>query len=272
MNNEEYDSPIAIIGGAARVEHNQELNGNPVKGQHKTRRQFFNGTMRDSETGEDVEVSAFAPVSPYAYKYPLRLDDAPVDWAQIMSLDPQLRMTKGLYMIKYVPQHSKDFRKGRPYKIGQDLIRWDVRVSGPKEWKELCARIPEFGWIDRNSTLRTGLFKIAKQHPGMAFWFTVDWIRYKNKLVKKAKSSSVQIEKPFVARKSSLAEYKEIAKTQDKEVMLRYFNDVLTEVNEVEALPTVQREMIRETGSAYDRSRKVAHDPVTGRFQKKKED
>ncbi len=271
MNNEEYDSPIAIIGGAARVEHNQELNGNPVKVRRQNMLKFRNGKMFDKETGEEIEVSAFAPVSPYAYKYPLRLDDAPVDWAQIMSLDPQLRMTKGLYMIKYVPQHSRDFRKGRPYKIGQDLIRWDVRVSGPKEWKELCARIPEFGWIDRNSTLRTGLFKIAKQHPGMAFWFTVDWIRYRNKLVKQAKSASV-LKEPFVSRKASLATYKEIASTQDKEVMLRYFNDVLAEVNEVEALPTVQREMVRETGSAYDRSRKLAHDPVTGRFQKKKED
>lgn len=272
MNNEEYDSPIAIIGGAARIEHNQELNGNPVKGHRQNRLRFFGGTMRDKETGEDIEINAFAPVSPYAYKYPCRMDDAPVDWAQIMNLDPQLRMTKGLYMIKYTPVHSRDYRKGRPFKIGQDLIRWDVRISGPEEWKELCARIPEFGWIARNSTFSTKLFKLAKQHPGMAFWFTVDWIRYRNKLVKQAKSASVHIEKPFVARKSSLAEYKEIASTQDKEVILRYFNDVLAEVNEVEALPTVQREMVRETGSAYDRSRKVAHDPVTGRFQKKKED
>ena len=54
--------------------------------------------------------------------------------------------------------------------------------------------------------------------------------------------------------------------------MLRYFNDVLAEVNEVEALPSVQREMVRETGTTYDRSRKLAHDPNTGRFQKKKED
>ena len=40
----------------------------------------------------------------------------------------------------------------------------------------------------------------------------------------------------------------------------------------MEATPAVQEEMLAEAGEAYDRSRKLNRDPVTGQFQNKKED
>lgn len=260
---------LDTIVGAANVEQNQELNGNVKLNQGKPVNKFYEGTIIEPGTGEKIEVSASSPVSPYAYKYFLRLDDKPVTWADIESLNPVLRSTKGLYMIKYTPRNSKDRKKGRPWKIGQDLIRWDIRVSGKKHWNYLCDKIPELDWLRRNSTLTDRMFDLAVMHPGMSFWFSVDWVRYEAKL--QAQSESV-LEKPFVSRKASVEEYKKVAKHNNKGLLCRYFSDVLKEVNEAEKQPAVQEEMIAAEGEVYNRSRKCPRDPVTGQFIKKEKD
>lgn len=265
-NSEGYVDKTKLIVGAARTEHVIEMGGNANKYKGETLGQLRD--MKMNLDGEEVEISEHAFVSPYAYKYALRLDDKPVNWNQIFNLDPALRMTKGVYMIKYVPKGSKDHRKGRPWKIGQDLIRWDIRVSGPKEWHELAKRVPEIGWLERNSTLNDRMFDLAVRHPGMSFWFSVDWIGYEDKL--QAQSKSV-LKKPFVSRKCSVAEYRDKHKAKDKAVLIRYFNDILKEVNEVEKLPSVQEEMLTYANEGYDRSRKCPRDPVTGRFIKKED-
>lgn len=261
------DNPISVISGAARTEHVIDMNGNAEQNTGKPYSKYLGMKMLDK--GQEVEINANSAASPYTYKYICRMDDKPVVWSQIRDLDPMLRATKGLYMIKYTPVHSKDYRKGRPFKIGQDLIRWDVRVSGPKEWHELCKRVIEFGWLERNSTMTDDWFRFAKAHPGMTFWFTVDWVRYEQVL--NAQSDTV-LERPFGSRKASVEEYRTKLKAQDKAVLIRYFNDVLTEINEVEALDTVQNEMMKEAGEGYDRSRKCPRDPVTGRFINKKQE
>ena len=264
-NNEE--NPISVISNAARTEHIIDMNGNSVQNTGIPYSKYMG--MKMWNEGEEVEISANSPASPYTYKYICRMDEKPVVWSQIRDLDPMLRATKGLYMIKYTPIRSKDYRKGRPFKIGQDLIRWDVRVSGPEEWHELCERVIEFRWLNRNSTLSDEMFRLAKAHPGMAMWFSIDWVRYEALL--NAQSESV-LEKPFVVRKSSVKDYATKLKTQDKEVLLRYYNDILSEINEVEKLDAVQNEMKEACGEGYDRSRKCPRDPVTGRFINKEKE
>ena len=260
---------LDTIIGAANVEQNIELNGNVNLHQGKNLREHHEGIVVEAKTGEEIEVSASSPASPYTYKYFIRLDDQPVIWDDIQSLNPMLRSTKGLYMIKYTPKNSKDRKKGRPWKIGQDLIRWDIRVSGPKHWHYLCDRIPELDWIRRNTILTDEMFDIAVQHPGMTLWFSIDWVRYCNLIRSRTKSVSVQ-RRPLTSRKASVEEYKRIAQhSEDKAVLCRYFNDVLKEINEAEKQPAVQEEMIAAEGEVYNRSRKCPRDPETGRFIKK---
>ena len=258
-----------LILSSANVEHVTEMNGNATKYTGKTLRQYRNGKAYLGE--EEVEVSASSFASPYVYKYPLRLDEKPIVWDKIFDLDPNIRMTKGVYMIKYTPAGSRDCRKGRPYKIGQDLIRWDVRVSGVVEWEELIRRVPELRWLARNSTLTWNLFGLAKKHPGMSFWFTVKWDEYEAKL--KAQEDYDPEVGPFVSHKTSVKDYRDKFKSKDRAVLLRTFNDILKEINEVERLDTVQEEMRSETGEGYIRGRNTRRDPVTGQFiRKNKED
>lgn len=267
-NFEGLENKVQLVVSSANTEHVIETGGNATKYKGKTIRQMRNGIYTDRETGEDVEVSEKSPVSPYAYKYIARMDDTPVNWDQIFNLDPMLRTTKGVYMIKYTPYHSKDYRKGRPFKIGQDLIRWDIRVSGTEEWHELCKRVPELGWLERNSYLTDNMFALAKKHPGMSLWFSVKWDEYEAKL---QEQSHTVLENPFVSRKCSITEYKDKYKAKDKAVLIRYFHEILKEVNEVEKLPSVQEEMLTNANEGYDRSRKCPRDPVTGRFIKKED-
>lgn len=249
------------------TEHVIEHNGSAVQNTGVPLNTFTGMRARDKDI--EVEVNANSPASPYTYKYICRMDDKPVVWSQIQNMDPMLRATKGLYMIKYTPVRGRDYRKGRPFKIGQDLIRWDVRVSGPEEWHELCKRVLEFGWLERNSTMTDAWFRLAKAHPGMAMWFSVDWVRYEEKL--QAQSDTV-LNAPFVARKSSVKDYAKKLKSQDKQILIRYYNDILSEINEVEKLDAVQNEMRETSGEGYDRSRKLPRDPVTGRFINKKQE
>lgn len=256
---------VKVVGSQARTEHVQEMNGNPIRHIAESRYTYLDGIANDGK-GNECEVNAGAFVSPYVYKFPVRLDDKPVDWDQILNLDPMLRMTKGFFMIKYTPKGSRDYKKGRPWKIGQDMLRWDIRVSGPREWHELCKRVPELAWIQRNSIMSDRYFDIAAKHPGMTFFFTVDWLRYIDKLNAQVKKP---LDQPLISHKCSVKDYIDIYKCKDKTILIRVFNDILKEVNEVEALPSVQEEMRTVSGEGYDRSRKCPRDPVTGQFIKK---
>lgn len=255
-----------LILSSANVEHVTEMNGNATKYTGKTLRQYRNG--KAYLDGEEVEVSASSFASPYVYKYILGLDEKPITWDQIFDLNPNLRMTKGVYMIKYTPAGSKDCRKGRPFKIGQDLIRWDIRVAGTKHWEELARRVPELRWLARNSTLTKNLFGLAKNHPGMSFWFTIKWEEYEAKL--KAQENYSMMDRPFMSHKVSVKDYRDKFKSSDRAILLRCFNDILKEINEVEGLDAVQEEMRSETGEGYIRGRNTLRDPVTGQFIRKK--
>lgn len=265
-----------IVKAVARIEQNHKLSGS------QEGRKLENFKIAYDGKGREAEINAQTFVSPLAYKFTISLTEKNVTLDMIQRMDPDLRITKGLFMLKYVPKTNSDYKKGRPWKMGQDIIRMGIRLSGPKHWHMLCNRIPELKWIERNSTLTDELFGLCAQHPGMTFWFSVDWVRYAKMLEDKraAELESVQGKEPdteeavFAARKCSFAEWED--KYKDKCAKLRYLSDVLKEVQEVESSPTVQREMLAETGeSAVTREfNNQPKDPITGQFisKKKKED
>lgn len=263
------------IISAARIEANQQMNGSHILKKSENMK-----LVPNKEPDKRDEVSALTFVSPLAYKLICNLDEKIVTKRMIQNLDPKLRVTKGVYMIKYIPKTDKRYRKGRPWCIGQDLIHMGIYVSGPRHWNYLCDRIPELNWIRRNTNLTDRLFYIAAHHPGMSFWFCVDWPRYESKLLAGTDPETVSVHnpeyKPFGAYKCSGEEYRKHYK--DKTATLRVLADVLHEVQEVEMLPAVQEEMIAATGES-DITRKQyikgmggvnqPKDPVTGQFIKK---
>ena len=272
---------IDTIVAAARIEANQQMGGSQVLKKSENMKY-----VPHKEQDKRDEINALTFVSPLAYKLICHLDEKPVTRRMIQNLDPKLRVTKGLYMIKYIPKTDKRYRKGRPWCIGQDLIKMGIYVSGPKHWNYLCDRIPELDWIRRNSGISDELFYTAAHYPGMTFWFCVDWARYESRLRSESgaesetgsKSGAVQKRElnPLGAYKCSGEEYRKHYK--DKTATLRTLADVLHEVQEAEMLPAVQEEMIKETGES-DITRKQyikgmggvnqPKDPVTGQFIKK---
>lgn len=265
------------IISAARIEANQQMNGS-----HNLRPEQNVKCVPSKDQDKRDEVNALTFVSPLAYKLILNLDEIPVTKRMIKNLNPKLRVTKGIYMIKYVPKTDKRYKKGRPWVIGQDLIHMGIYVSGPKHWNSLCDKIPELNWIRRNSTLTDEWFDTVARYPGMSFWFCIDWPRYEAKIVANAGSGSVTdtVHKselnPLGAYKCSAEEYRKHYK--DKTATLRTLADVLHDVQEVEMLPAVQEEMIAATGES-DVTRKQyikgmggvnqPKDPLTGQFIKK---
>jgi hypothetical protein len=171
-----------------------------------------------------------------------------------------------MYCIKYIPSTDKRRKKGRPWMIGQDMIRFKCYVSGKTHWRELCKRVPELDWIRRNSFFNERLFDLAAIHPGVTFWFSVDWITYEDKLQKQVKDKFGMYLKPFVAHVISQEEYEK--NWSNKTVLLRAFHDILKEINDAESLPSVQREMLETSGEVYKRGRNTLRDPVTGRLMK----
>ena len=106
-------------------------------------------------------------------------------------------------------------------------------------WRALANRILELGWIDRNSTLEPGLFGLAKSHPGMTIWFTIDWLKYADKIMEEAKQQNLDIDnKPLVAYKCSVEEYennfkeKELADIKEYSDYASVYSQVRKEITE----------------------------------------
>ncbi len=273
------------ITSAANVEANHLMNGSGERRKAMGPLTRLGGDSGENPLWNGQEISPLTFVSPFSYKLICHLNDKIVTKDMIKAMDPQLRVTKGLYMIKYYGKGDKKRRKGRPFCIGQDLIRMQVYVSGSRHWNRLCDEIPELGWIRRNSTFSDRMFTLAAMHPGMTFWFCVDWIAYWDKLASEpgadfgfapGKEGGVE-NRPFGAWKCSASMYESEFKGKMSE--MRELGDVLKEVQAIETSPTVQAEMLAATGEAgvthehYLKGRggnHVAHDPETGRFISKK--
>ena len=265
---------LEVVASVARIEQNVRLSGSE-QGQKPER-----FVIPAKEEGEREGVNALTFVSPLAYKVIIHLQDKRVTYDMIHNMDQNLRVTKGLYMIKYIPKTDKRRKKGRPWMIGQDLIHMGIYISGWRHWNYLCDRIPELDWLRRNSTLTKGMFDFAAMQPGMSFWFTVQWVEYAEKI--KAQpgpefgSKQGPESTPYSVYKCSADEYRKHYK--DKCATLRVLGDVLKEVQEVEEMPSVQEEMLENSGEIgmtreqYIKGRGGNHqpkDPVTGRFLKK---
>ena len=174
-----------IIAGAKREEVNKKANV-------KTR---IYGDWLDE--GRATSPKIFVPGKVLIYL--VDLYDQPITLKDFKELKPNIRATRGLYTIQYIPNGSMKRNPKFPYLIGQDLVRIRVTVSGPKHWECLCSRIPELGWIKRNSTISRELFGIAKKHPGLVLRFGIDFVKYCDKITNRAKELGVDIDnKPLV--------------------------------------------------------------------------
>lgn len=154
--------------------------------------EFRNG-VNEVATSQNI----FTPGKVYTYL--VALDDQPITLKDFAQLKPNIRATHGFYTIQYIPAGSVKRNPKFPYLIGQDLVRIRVTVSGPKHWRALCSRIPELGWINRNSTISDGLFGIAKKHPGLVLRFGIDFVKYCDKITNRASELGIDIDnKPLV--------------------------------------------------------------------------
>lgn len=154
--------------------------------------EFRNG-VNEVATSQNI----FTPGKVYTYL--VALDDQPITLKDFAQLKPNIRATHGFYTLQYIPAGSVKRNPKFPYLIGQDLVRIRVTVSGPKHWRALCSRIPELGWINRNSTISDGLFGIAKKHPGLVLRFGIDFVKYCDKITNRASELGIDIDnKPLV--------------------------------------------------------------------------
>ena len=133
------------------------------------------------------------------YIYLVSIDDEPITLRDFNLLKPNIRATHGFYTLQYIPAGSVKRNAKFPYLIGQDLVRLRVTVSGPKHWGALCSRIPELGWLKRNSTISDALFSVAKKHPGLVLRFGIDFVKYCDKITNRANELGIDIDnKPLV--------------------------------------------------------------------------
>ena len=152
---------------------------------------------RSGDGVEGFSQNLFTPGHQYIYL--VSVHDAPISLADFHSLKSDIRATRGLYTIQYIPAGSK-FRNAKfPYLIGQDLVRIKVLVSGPQHWDAMCDRIPELDWIKRNSTLTYDMFAIAKKHPGLVLRFGINFSKYCSTIESRAEELGIDIDhKPLV--------------------------------------------------------------------------
>ena len=133
------------------------------------------------------------------YVYIVAIDDEPITLEQFKGLKRNMRATRGQYTIQYIPKGFPKRNPKFPYLIGQDLVRIRVTVSGPAHWVKMCERIPELDWIRRNTTFSNDMFAIAKKHPGLVLRFGIDFVKYCNKIEKRAEELGIDIDhKPLV--------------------------------------------------------------------------
>ena len=165
------------------------------------------------------------------YNYVVSLTDFPITIDDFRSLKrDDIRVTHGFYTLQYLPNGSLKRNPKFPYLIGQDLVRIRVTTSGPKHWGCLCSRIPELGWIKRNSTLSDALFSVAKKHPGLVLRFGIDFVKYCDKITNRARELGIDIDnKPLVVYQwasDKVPDVEAIIPQKDK----KYYADVLRTV------------------------------------------
>ena len=172
------------------------------------------------------------------YVYLVNIFDEPITLDDFRQLKPNIRATRGAYTIQYIPAGSVKRNPKFPYLIGQDLVRIRVTVSGPAHWSMLCKRIPELGWVNRNSTICGELFSIAKKHPGLVLRFGIDFVKYCKKIEDRASELGIDIDhKPLVMYQWGKDDVPDVDGV---------LNPVKTKSDYVEELRSVQERITRE--------------------------
>lgn len=166
-------------------------------------------------SSEESEELVFKPFKQPRYKRIIvDLRDEPVSLDRFISFDPNVKCTLGTYTIQYVPMHDAKRNPKFPFLIGQDLVRMRILCSGPAHWERLAERIPEIGWLNRNTNISRSLFGICKKHPGLCFRFSVDYPKYCDKIEARAAELGIDIDhKPLVTytwTKAVIEKYKDI--------------------------------------------------------------
>lgn len=229
--NEKRENPIKTICNEALLE-NSELK---QYGRYNGR---YIGKTREAELIKNLDFQ------PAFRKHLVHLHDEPVSLQSFTNFDPNVCATAGWYNIIYVPKNSKRYVKGKPYIIGQDLVRLRVTVSGFAHWQCLGKRIPELAWIDRWCPLLTPeLFGLAKRHPGMNFYFSPDWVAYAKLVTKKAEEQGIDIDNtPFVTYMTTV---EKLAKLNETYLLApkKTKSDYADQLEQIDDLSEVKEEM-----------------------------
>ena len=217
-------SASKVIVDAAKTEINLK---NQLPNRHKVQGNRVKSRARNEQKN--------VPVSVY-YKKVVRLSELPVIIDKNTGFFPKdTRVTNGWFSITYNPEGSPKRVKNKPYTIGQDLVAGRFCVSSLKHWQALCERIPEFAFLVKWSNYDSRLFRVAKQHPGVAFCFNFNWGAYAEMIDKKAEEMGVDIDhKPFfayIAKKEVMDEMHEKYKMYPNPTKDDYIS-VLEEVDE----------------------------------------
>lgn len=207
---------------------------NAANNEYLNRSEIVRGKKISESQNKDnkVETSQNIFTPGKVYSYLVSIYDNPISLEDFEKLKPEIRCTHGFYTIQYIPAGSVKRNPKFPYLIGQDLVRIRVTVSGPKHWGAMCARIPELGWIKRNSTITDSMFAIAKMHPGLVLRFGIDFVKYCDKIINRAKELGIDIDnKPLVTyqwNSTNVPKVNGIIKHNDKQT----YADVLRELQD----------------------------------------
>lgn len=122
-------------------------------------------------------------VSASQHKFIIDLLDRPISVDLCKSHPEMLRLTTGMYRIKYFGYGSKYHKKDRPFYFDCDLFEKGFKVSGPEMLKAYAEQIPEVAWIMRNTSISDSLFDAAYECRGIGIPFTIKIGMYRKKIL-----------------------------------------------------------------------------------------
>lgn len=127
-----------------------------------------------------------APRKTFAARLFISLNNEILKENEDLATNPDVKMTNGNYYVKYGWCRNRR-EEDRKFVIVSDLFSYHGRVRF-YDWKDFCRMAKtdkEVRWIKENTTISEELFKIAKDHHWQNLPFSVDWVKYKNKLKEK---------------------------------------------------------------------------------------
>lgn len=132
-------------------------------------------------------------ISNHSARAIVNIQSQPLYKEDVYDCNPNLRLTNGVYYIRYQSKGSKFRNPKRPFLILNDLVQFRVAVSGPKHFYAMSTQVPEMDWLIRNTNYTTALFIVAKQHPGLNVPFCMDVMKILNRANRQAKESGKEL-------------------------------------------------------------------------------